>query len=291
MTNGSSTTFSGDLSVQFNHTFADRHDVFATGQYNISQTKYSEVTNYTEGFPNSNMTSITFARQYLKDGTPTGGDGINRNLGVLLTAGYSYDNRYMVDATIKASASSVFGTDNKWGTFWSAGLAWNLHNETFLSSAGNWLKLLKIRGSVGSSGNQNFATNRSIPVYSYLQSYYHGFTGATLGNMENRDLRWEEKMDYNAGVDFRTERINATLDFYIADTRNLVFSRSLVPSTGFTSVSDNMGLVRNKGVELSMSYELYKRGSSYFSIFGKIGPTNGTSRSTSAKTARSLRNM
>ena len=270
MTNGSSTTFSGDLSVQFNHTFADRHDVFATGQYNISQTKYSEVTNYTEGFPNSNMTNITFARQYLKDGTPTGGDGINRNLGVLLTAGYSYDNRYMVDATIKASASSVFGTDNKWGTFWSTGLAWNLHNEAFLSSAGNWLKLLKVRGSVGSSGNQNFATNRSIPVYSYLQSYYHGFTGATLGNMENRDLRWEEKMDYNAGVDFRTERINATLDFYIADTRNLVFSRSLVPSTGFTSVSDNMGLVRNKGVELSMSYELYKRGSSYFSIFGKI---------------------
>ena len=63
MTNGSSTTFSGDLSVQFNHTFADRHDVFATGQYNISQTKYSEVTNYTEGLPNSNMTNTTIARQ------------------------------------------------------------------------------------------------------------------------------------------------------------------------------------------------------------------------------------
>ena len=168
LTNGSSTTFSGDVSVQFNHTFADRHDVFATGQYNISQTKYSEVTNYTEGFPNSNMTSITFARQYLHDATPSGSDGINRNLGMLLTAGYSYDNRYMVDATVKTSASSVFGTDNKWGTFWSTGIAWNLHNEAFLSSAGNWLKILKVRASVGSSGNQNFATNRSIPVYSYL---------------------------------------------------------------------------------------------------------------------------
>ena len=88
--------------------------------------------------------------------------------------------------------------------------------------------------------------------------------------MENPDLGWEEKMDYNIGVDFRTGRLNLVFDAYIADTNNMVFSRTILPSTGFSNVSDNLGLVRNKGVELQLSYTLYQQGSSYFSVFGKI---------------------
>ena len=270
VSNGTYTTFSGDLSAQFNQKIGELHDVFATAQYNISETNYEEITHYAEGFPNSNMHSITYARQYAADAIPTGGDGLNRNLGVLLTAGYSYDNRYMADATLKGSASSVFGTKNRWGLFWSAGLAWNLHNEAFLKDAA-WLRQLKIRGSLGSSGNQNFTSNTSLPVYRYYsKGYYNDFSGAYLANMENPTLGWEEKMDYNIGVDFRTSRINLVADAYIADTRNLMFSRSILPSTGFSTVSDNMGIVRNKGVELQLSYMVYQRGSSYVSVFGKI---------------------
>lgn len=269
--NGTYTTFSGDASAQFNHTFNKVHDIFATAQYNISQTRYSEVRNYTEGFPNSNMSSITFARQYAADTTPSGSDGLNRNLGVLLTAGYSYDNRYMADATVKGSASSVFGTNKRWGTFWSFGLAWNIHNEKFMKPASKWLYQLKLRGSAGSSGNQNYSTNISLPVYTYYNSsYYNGFTGATLSNMENPTLGWQQKMDYNLGADFRTKHVSATLDFYIADTRNLVFSRDLLPSTGFSSVNDNMGKVRNKGIEASLSYMLFQNKSSFVSVFGKV---------------------
>ena len=270
VSNGTYTTFSADISAQFNQKIAAVHDIFATAQYNISETNYEEITHYTEGFPNSNMQSITYARQYAQDAIPTGGDGLNRNLGALLTAGYSYDNRYMADATLKASASSVFGTKNRWGLFWSAGLAWNLHNEKFMEGQ-SWLRQLKLRASLGSSGNQNFTTNTSLPVYRYFSSgYYNGFSGAYLTNMENPDLGWEEKMDYNVGIDFRTNRINMVVDAYIADTRNMMFSRSILPSTGFSTVSDNLGLVRNKGIELQLSYMLYQRGASYFSVFGKV---------------------
>ena len=270
-TTGSYTTFSGDASAQFNHAFNKVHEVFATAQYNISQTSYNSVSHYTEGFPNSNMNSITFARQYALDKTPSGGDGLNRNLGALLTAGYSYDNRYMADGTIKGSASSVFGTNNKWGLFWSFGLAWNIHKEKFMEGTSNWLQQLKLRASLGSSGNQNFSTNVSLPVYTYYNSsYYNGFTGAYLSNMENPNLGWEQKMDYNVGLDFRTKRINAVLDFYIADTENLVFSRTILPSTGFSTVNDNLGKVRNKGVELSLSYILFQKRSSFVSVFGKM---------------------
>ena len=271
LTTGNYINYSADASAQFNRTFADKHYVFATAQYNISEVHYDEVTNTAYGFPNSYMKNYALARTYETGSSPTGGDGINRNLGALLTAGYSYDNRYMADATIKTSASSVFGSNRRWGIFWSAGVAWNLHNEAFMEDAKGWLKTLKIRASVGSSGNQNYANNISLPVYSYFNSnYYNGFTGAVLKNMENPDLQWEEKMDYNVGVDFRTKRINAVLDAYIADTRNLVFNRSIVPSTGFSTVVDNMGKVRNRGVEASLSYILFQTGSSYLSVFGKI---------------------
>ncbi len=268
--NGSYTTYSGDVSAQLNHNIAGKHDLFATLDWSISQTNYDEIVNYTEGFPNSNMKSITFARQYATDMVPTGSDGLNRNLGALATAGYSYDNRYMADATIKGSASSVFGTKNHWGLFWSAGIAWNIHNERWMKDKVSWITQLKLRASLGSSGNQNYTSNVALPVYTYYSSaYYSGFTGAALNNMANPELGWEEKMDYNVGIDFRTRSLNVVLDAYIADTRNLVFSRTILPSTGFLSTNDNLGKVRNKGLEASVSWTFYRRGASYISLFSK----------------------
>jgi hypothetical protein len=176
----------------------------------------------------------------------------------------------MLDATIRGSASSVFGTNNRWGTFWSAGLAWNLHKEDWMSGA-SWIQQCKIRGSVGSSGNQNYSTNRSLAVYNYFNDkYYDGFTGAALANMENPNLGWEQKMDYNIGLDFRTSALTVTADAYIADTKDLVFSRTLLPSSGFSTVSDNLGVVRNKGFELSVNYRLFQRGASWLAVFGKV---------------------
>jgi TonB-linked outer membrane protein, SusC/RagA family len=271
MSDGYYNSYSGDVSAQFNHKFTEDHSLFATAQYSISQTSYGEVTNYAEGFPNSHMNSIIFAREYASDHTPTGAYGLNRNLGILLTSGYSYKDKYMLDATIKASASSVFGTNNRWGTFWSAGIAWNAHKEDFLKDmAGNWLEQLKFRFSLGSSGNQNYTTNNSLPVYQYSNYYYNGFTGAMLQNMENPYLGWEQKMDYNLGADIKTKQVTFTVDAYISDTDNLVFSRSILPSTGFTSVSDNLGKVRNKGIEAGGSWTIIQKGTSYLSIFAKV---------------------
>lgn len=269
-TSGKSTTLSGDISAQFNRSIGGVHDIFATAQYSISSREYHETSHHAEGFPNSHMTDISFARQYETGTSPTGYSGLFRDIGALLTAGYTYRNRYMADATVRTSGASVFGTDNHWGVFWSFGAAWNIHNEDFMKSA-SWLRQLKFRASLGSSGNQNYAQNYSLPIYKYYSSsYYNGFPGAILSNMENRELGWEEKMEYNIGIDFRTKRINATIDAYIADTRNLLFPRSLVPSAGFGTVQDNLGTVRNKGIEASLSYTVFQKGSSYVSIFGRV---------------------
>lgn len=270
ITNGKSLNLSGDFNAQFNHTFAGKHDVFGTLQYNISEFTFEEITMSTEGYPNSNMTSPGFARSYSTTSTPKAKDGLNRNLGFLLTGGYSYDNRYMADATIKFSGSSVFGTNNRWGTFWSAGVAWNMHNEAFMKGASSWLKQLKVRYSIGSSGNQNYSTNVSLPVYKYdADRYWDSFAAAYLDNMANPSLGWEEKLDNNLGLDLRTKHFNVTLDLYVSDTRNLVFSRGISPSTGYSFVNDNLGLVRNQGVELSLSYMVWQKGANYFTIFSR----------------------
>jgi len=263
--------FSGDVSAQFNKKFADAHDVFATAQYTIMQEKSSNVTNYAEGFPSNRMNDITFARQYAEGRTPSGTSSIARSLGFLLTTGYSYKDRYMLDATVKASASSVFGTNNRWGTFWSVGVAWNLHNEEFFSGASDWLRQLKFRASVGTSGNQKYAATMSVPIYNFIStSYYDSFTGATVQNMGNSNLGWESKMDWNVGVDFKTQRLSLIANVYLSDTKNLVFQRTILPSTGFGYVMDNLGKVRNKGLEISANYRIYQQGSSYFSVFGSI---------------------
>lgn len=260
----------GDLSLQFNKTFADDHDVFATAQYTIDQAEDSYVKYCTEGFPNSRMNNITFARQYATDTTPTGSETLSRSVGFLLTTGYSYNNRYMFDGTVKFDGSSAFGTNNRWGTFWSVGLAWNLHNEKFLSSA-KWINQLKLRASVGTSGNQKFSSTMPVTIYKYFNSsYYDGFTGAVAMNMRNPDLGWESKEDWNFGVDFKTGRFSFTGNVYVSDTKNLVFSRSILPSTGFSYVNDNLGKVRNKGVEATLNYQFYQKGSSYMSVFASM---------------------
>ena len=276
MSNGKSWTISGDFSVQFNKSFK-RHDIFATAQWSISETKYSETTHYTEGFPNKRMNSIIFARQYAKDATPTGSNSLQRELRYMALAGYSYDNRFLADLTIQGSAASVFGSNNKWGTFWSLGVAWNIHNEKFMENSN--IRQLKLRGSVGTTGNQNFSSNLSVPVYNYYTTkYYQNFSGAYLANMQNPDLGWEEKVDYTVGLDANIGNLLLKFDAYIADTRNMAFNRSLVTSTGFSVVRDNLGKVRNKGVELSATYSVIRKKDAFLNVYFKIATNDNRVR-------------
>ena len=276
MSNGKSWTISGDFSLQFSKSI-NKHDLFGVAQWSLSETKYSEVTHYTEGFPNKRMNSIIFARQYAKDATPTGNDAKQRELGFTLLGGYSYDNRFLADLTLRGNAASVFGTNNRWGTFWSIGLAWNIHNESFMQSS--IIRQLKLRGSIGTTGNQNFASNLSTPVYYYYANkYYQNFSGAYLANMENKDLGWEGKMDYTIGLDANIGRFILKFDAYIADTKNMAFNRSLVTSTGFSVVRDNLGKVRNKGIELSSTYSVIRTQDAFLNVYFKIATNDNRIR-------------
>lgn len=269
MENGKSTQLSGDLNLNYNHAFG-KHHVFGNGGYFVSEDKYQAYQVRAEGFSNQTVADITFANQYVQNSRPSGYASVNREMSFLLAGSYDYDNRYLLDATVRESASSLYGSDKRWANSWSVGIGWNLNNEPFMKDA-TWLKEFKVRGSIGLTGNQNFNTNEAMATYSYYTgNTYGGLTGAYLSVMPNPDLQWEQKKDYNVGFDMRAFGISLTFDLYKADTKNMLTNVSIPTSTGFSSVKDNLGLVRNSGVELKATYIPWQSKNGFLSIYGQF---------------------
>jgi TonB-linked SusC/RagA family outer membrane protein len=267
---GDQLRYTGDVNINYSKSFGRRNYIFANVGGTISQRSFEEVIYQAEGFPNDRMTNIMFANQYAKYfNRPTGSEGATRDLGVLSVVNYSYDDRFFADASYRSSASSQFGANSRWGSFWSTGVGWNLHNERWVED----LKIFdrfKIRGSMGSTGSQNFSSYQSIATYKYfLDRVYQGYLGAYLMGLANDDLRWQQKMDYNVGADISImKKVQLRLDYYQSITQNTLVDYTLPPSSGFASVKENLGRIRNTGLEARLTYSVFNdvRNRSFLSI-------------------------
>ncbi|MDO6801307.1 SusC/RagA family TonB-linked outer membrane protein [Wenyingzhuangia sp. 1_MG-2023] len=261
--NGNSTRVSGDFNLMYNKTF-DKHTYFSNVGFSVSEQRYEELVHNVEGFP-SGRDNIIFGRDYALGTRPSGVEGLSRDFGLLAVGSYVYDNRFLSDVTLRTNASSQFGADKRWATFWSLGLGWNLHNEAFLKD--KLLSEFRLRGSLGSTGNQNFNTNQSIATYSYyLDNLYQGFSGSYLDNLSNSALQWESKFDYNAGLDAKIKGLSLKFDVYQSITENLITDLTVPTSTGFSSVSENIGKVKNSGIEINASYLVWSNDTSFLSF-------------------------
>jgi len=171
-----------------------------------------------------------------------------------------------MDATIRRNGSSKFGVNKRWGDFWSVGLGWNVHKEAFLKDF-TLLKKFKIRGSIGTTGSQNFSTHQALSTYKlYLDRTYANQLGSYLMGLANPDLQWQSKRDLNIGFDLALGRFTARFDRYIANTTNMVSQLSLPPSVGFNSVRENVGEIQNKGYELRVSYQIIKSKNGFLNV-------------------------
>ena len=266
---GKYTNLNGDLTIQYSKTF-DKHLLMANFAFSISEKKNSEVVHYAEGFPSDRMDDITFALQYAENKTPYGNESITRDIGFTGVLGYTYDDRFLADLTIRENASSQFGADNRWGLFWSAGIGWNIHNEKFMREL-DWVKQLKIRGSIGTSGSQSFESYQAIATYKYYTDVsYTGMLGAYVMRLANDNLKWQEKMDYNAGIDARIWKFSFTFDYYESITDNLIVDLSLPTSVGFSSVKENIGKVKNSGFDIAFTYNIFSKGTGFLNLTGSL---------------------
>lgn len=181
---------------------------------------------------------------------------------------YSFMNRYMVTATLRNDGSSRFGTNNKWGWFPSASIAWRISEEGFMHNTSDWLDNLKLRLGYGVTGNQD-----GIGEYKSLSllgangaSYYDSNTGTwkksyTPIQNYNPDLKWESTAQYNLGFDFGVfSRLNGALEFYYKKTSDLLWTYP-VPQPPYLvgTMLANVGDLVNKGVELSLATNIIRR--------------------------------
>ncbi|MBC7920540.1 MAG: TonB-dependent receptor [Ferruginibacter sp.] len=169
---------------------------------------------------------------------------------------YQYKDRYLLTVTGRADGSSRFAEGNKWGFFPSAALAWRISDEPLLKTAAT-ISDLKLRLSYGETGNTGIQPYQTFSKLS-SSSYVFGTSGAPgflPGSISNPSLRWETTKQFNVGLDFGVwnNRVVGAIDYYVSNTTDLLLPRSIPSSTGFTSVLENIGSTRNKGLELAVS--------------------------------------
>lgn len=184
------------------------------------------------------------------------GKSDRRKLSFFGRAFYNYADRYMVTATLRADASTVFAAENKWGFFPSFAAAWTISNESWMNGA-RAVDNLKLRAGWGTVGNDRISSYLSLDL---LTSAKYGVGGKQVtvlypSQLPNKNLKWEGATTTNLGLDLSMfkHRLNLTVDAFIKDSKDLLLAQSLALVTGFSSQWQNVGKLRNKGLEITLN--------------------------------------
>jgi TonB-linked SusC/RagA family outer membrane protein len=167
---------------------------------------------------------------------------------------YGFKNRYFLSVGLRRDGSSRFGANNRFANFYSVGAGWLLSDEDFLGFAKGFLSNLKLRGSFGTVGNQEGIGNFSARAL-YAARSYNGEQGIAQISLGDPNLRWEVQQKLNLGVDLGVfnNRIGLSVDFYDNITKDLFLPVELSRTTGFNSLLQNVGKLRNRGVEVALN--------------------------------------
>lgn len=189
---------------------------------------------------------------------------------------YSYLDRYLLTLSFRQDGSSVFGENQKWGNFPSVAAAWQVDKEAFMENQHVFTQL-KVRGGYGVTGNQQglFPQNSLSLVGAAGVTYFGGnqITNFTITQNVNKDLRWEVKKQYNAGIDFALfdSRLTGSIDAYSGTTDNLLFNYTVPqPPFPYGTIMANVGSIRNQGIELSLSYQAIKTKNTSLTLAGNV---------------------
>ncbi len=255
--------YSVDNIVNYTRDF-NLHSIAATFVYGIGKYKYS----YTKADA-TEFTNLTLGYNSLELGTNqyTYSDAnSNSSLYQMARLNYKYNNRYLLTATVRRDGFSGFAANHKTALFPSVALGWVVSDENFLRNTIPVINYLKLRGGYGISGNLPYDKNTYLNSYLSLakvstsSGYVFGdgsdaVIREELTSMENKDLKWERTGGLNLGLDFRmlNNRIEGTVDAYRTKTTDLLYSVSIPTITGFSSITSNVGELRNKGIEFSVT--------------------------------------
>ncbi|MFC3196935.1 SusC/RagA family TonB-linked outer membrane protein [Parapedobacter deserti] len=171
---------------------------------------------------------------------------------------YGFDDKYLFDATVRQDASSRFGRDNRYATFWSLGGLWRAKNENFLRDL-DWLTDLNVRASVGTSGNSQIENYESLALIG--TNIYNGQTGWGISAPGNPALAWESQFKGTAGVSAVLFNLaTVELEYYHRITDNMLVDVPYPYTSGFADITSNVGKLRNRGVDIDVSADVIRTG-------------------------------
>ena len=200
----------------------------------------------------------------LKVGNVTSGKNEYKLISFFARAHYSYDERYMITATVRRDGSSKFGANHKWGWFPSVSAAWGISEEAFMKDI-SWLSDLKLRVGYGVTGNQDgLKPYKSLELYQPYGTYYNGggtSTSFRITQNPNPDLKWESTAMFNVGVDFQlfNGRLGGTIEYYNKKTSDMLYDYAVpTPTYVYNKIAANVGDMSNKGIEVMLNLDVIR---------------------------------
>ncbi|WP_304313557.1 TonB-dependent receptor [Phocaeicola plebeius] len=237
--------------VGWNHKFADKHDVSVMLGQEMQKKSYFYEYYAKSDFPfaDSGMRDLTTA------GTEQGSEYYKKEARLasyFMDAHYSYADKYYLSGSYRRDGSSVFGSNTRWGNFWSVGGKWRISGEDFLNG-NNVITNATLRASYGTVGNQDIDWYAARGFYGAGYNY-NQMPGMIPVSISNQELTWEVSKKFDIGFDFSLwHRLHFTFDFYNEITSDALFQVPLSMTTGMTKTYKNIGKIRNHGIEFSVN--------------------------------------
>lgn len=234
--------------LTYDKTF-DVHSLNFTGgfEYQKSETRNTQIEG--QEYPVNDLKTIASAAE-IADGT--GNLTEFSFVSYFGRVNYKFNNKYLFSASVRVDGSSRFGANNKYGTFPAASVGWILSEEDFLSG-NSTLSFLKLRASYGQTGNAQIGNFAALGTYE--AEGYAGSPGLQPVRIANPDLTWEKATQYDIGIDFGIldDRITGEIDYYRKESTDLLLDRNIPGHTAFRFITQNIGALENRGIELALN--------------------------------------
>lgn len=280
------TGYSGNIMLSYAKV-VDKHQFNANARADLQQTSANSVGFSSVGFPYGTNGNPSYSFSYTPYTSPSASSARSHSVGFLGSINYAYDQRFLLDATYRLDGASVFGSNKQFKPFASAGLGWNISKEHFLRQY-HWIDLLKIRGDIGYTGNENLGQFSSVSIYSIQPGLNNFGQGLDLSSLGNANLAWQKTLQQSYGTDFAFlhNRISGYAEYFIKRTDPLAIGANgtLPSSVGVNgNYVMNIGQLTTKGwdfnLRLSPVYNMKKHiiwtlgitGSAYTSKYGGLG--------------------
>ena len=238
------------------HKLFGLHDVQVMLGHEWNKTSEKRLTAYARnGFSTEVLEVNNFGDRYDAASYTT---DFNRE-GYFASAMYNYDEKYFGQVSYRRDASSTFDKDHRWGNFWSVGAAWMISKENFMVRTKGWLDQLKLKFSIGQQGNDGIGNWNYTNLYSLTRSGTD--IAPVFYRIGNEEITWETTTNMNIGLEFSLwkGRLTGGIDFYNKKISDLLFWLNIPESYGSRGYYDNIGDIRNRGVEVNLSFDIIRQ--------------------------------